>query len=138
MTSERVIGVDYGDVRIGIALSDPTRTLASPLTTIPRNNKAVKTILRLISENEVSKMVIGYPYTLKGEAGSAVEKVENFIRGFAGANIEIVRWDERFTTSTALDLLVQSGKRRSKDKGIVDRSAAAVLLQDYLDLNKTA
>ncbi len=132
-----MMGVDYGDVRIGLALSDPTRILATPFTTIPCNNKAVKTILRLMKENAVSTMVIGYPYTLKGESGPAVDKVEKFIGGFAGSDIEIVRWDERFTTSTALDLLIQSGKRRRRDKGIVDRSAAAVILQSYLDSDKT-
>ncbi len=127
------MAVDFGTVRIGIALSDLSQFLASPLTTIKNDKHAAGNILNLLRENEVKTLVIGYPVNLKGEAASAAQKVDAFITKFKKIDIDIIRWDERFSTSTAIDLLHQAGKKPFKDKGKIDRSAAAVILQDYLD-----
>jgi len=133
MKNERIMAVDFGTVRIGIALSDLSQFLASPLTTIKNDKQAAGNILNLLRENEVKTLVIGYPLNLMGEAASSAQKVDAFITKFKKVKINIIRWDERFSTSTAIDLLHQAGKKPFKNKGKIDRSAAAVILQDYLD-----
>jgi len=132
MIAERILALDIGTVRIGVAMSDPMRILASPLATIPHDKNAVIVLRKIIGEYEIRRLLVGYPLNLKGEAGKAVGMVENFLRKleFPG---ETIRWDERYTTVSAVDLLRQSGKKPSKNKGLIDRSAAAVMLQEYLD-----
>ena len=127
------MALDFGTVRIGVALSDPTQFLATPLTTVKNDSKAVAAILNLIRENDVKKLVVGYPVNLKGEVAASAQKVDAFIGKLAKAGIDIIRWDERFSTSTAIELLHQAGIKPHRDKGKIDRSAAAVILQDYLD-----
>jgi len=136
MTEERIMGIDYGSVRIGIAISDPTKTLATPLITLENNRKAVSTIRKLVEERSVSTLVIGYPLNLKGQRGIAVDKVDEFIKRFRNCDLEIIRWDERFSTVSAMELLHQAGVKPYKDKARIDRSAAAVILQEYLDFKK--
>ena len=133
MKNERIMALDFGTVRIGVALSDPTQFLATPLTTVKNDSKAVAAILNLIRENDVKKLVVGYPVNLKGEVAASAQKVDAFIGKLAKAGIDIIRWDERFSTSTAIELLHQAGIKPHRDKGKIDRSAAAVILQDYLD-----
>ena len=133
MKNERILAVDFGTVRIGVAVSDPSQFLASPLTTVKNDKSAVSNILNLLQEYEVKTLVVGYPVNLKGEVAASAQKVDAFIAKFKKTDIEIIRWDERFSTSTAIDLLHQAGKKPFKDKGKIDRSAAAVILQDYLD-----
>ena len=133
MKNERILAVDFGTVRIGVAVSDPSQFLASPLTTVKNDKSAVSNILNLLREYEVKTLVVGYPVNLKGEVAASAQKVDAFIAKFKKTDIEIIRWDERFSTSTAIDLLHQAGKKPFKDKGKIDRSAAAVILQDYLD-----
>ena len=131
--NSRILALDYGTARIGVAISDPTQILASPLTTIENNAKSAKEIRKLIEENQVSTLVIGYPLNLKGKEEIAAEKVNAFIEKLALKHIEIVRWDERFSSVTAMNLLQEAGVKVRKDKGRIDRSAAAVILQNYLD-----
>ena len=131
--NSRILALDYGTARIGVAISDPTQILASPLTTIENNAKSAKEIRKLIEENQVSTLVIGYPLNLKGKEEIAAEKVNAFIEKLALKHVEIVRWDERFSSVTAMNLLHEAGVKVRKDKGRIDRSAAAVILQNYLD-----
>jgi len=131
--NSRILALDFGTVRIGVAISDPTQILASPLTTIENNAKSAKEIRKLIQENQVSVLVIGYPLNLKGKEEIAAGKVDDFIGKLALNDIEIVKWDERFSSSTAMNLLHEAGVKVKKDKGRIDRSAAAVILQNYLD-----
>ena len=130
------MGIDYGSVRIGIAISDPTKTLATPFTTIANNHRTVSKIRELIEERSVTTLVVGYPLNLKGQRGAAVEKVDKFIERFKKCDLEVVRWDERFSTVSAVELLHQAGVKPHKDKARIDRSAAAVILQEYLDFKK--
>jgi len=136
MKNERIMALDFGESRIGLALSDPSQTLASPLTTLDHNKKAVKAVFRLLEEHQVKILLIGYPITLKGENGLSAEKVDKFIEPFLNAGVKIIKWDERFSSHSAMTLLLEAGKHPFKDKGLIDRSAAAIMLQEYLDSTK--
>lgn len=139
----RVMGVDFGEARIGVALSDPTRTLATPLTTIHEKDKGlqIKRVAALASEHEVAQLVVGIPYMLDGSVGDMAEMAEKFAAKLeATTGLPVARWDERFSSITAEDALrVADGGRKKKkkkgqhDKGRIDQAAAAVLLQEWLD-----
>ncbi len=127
------MGLDYGTVRLGVAVSDPTRTLATPLETIKNNRAAAVRLKELIGEYEISTLVVGYPLNLKGEADFAASKVDEFLEQLSDLEVEVIKWDERFSSFTAEGLLREAGADMRRDKGRVDRSAAAVILQHYLD-----
>jgi putative holliday junction resolvase len=132
----RNMGLDIGDKRIGVALSDPEDILASPLTAIIRDddNSAIEKIKELADVNEVKCIVIGLPYSLSGEKSSQTTTTLNFIDKIKSViNIEIILEDERFSTSVAQRLLSQQGKKKRKNKGDIDAAAAAYILQGYLD-----
>jgi putative Holliday junction resolvase len=132
----RNMGLDIGDKRIGVALSDPEDILASPLTTIIRDddNSTIEKIKELADANEVNCLVIGLPYSLSGEKSNQTTTTLNFVDKIKSViNIEIVLEDERFSSSVAQRLLAQQGKKKRKNKGDIDAAAAAYILQGYLD-----
>jgi len=132
----RVIGLDVGDKKIGVALSDPSQVLATPLKTIIRENdkKAVSEILQLTEKYGTSTVVIGLPYSLDGSIGKQAEKVLSFSRQIARViKAEIVMQDERLTSVSAGQKLREAGKKRSKLKNEIDAAAATIILQSYLD-----
>jgi len=132
----RAIGLDIGERRIGVALSDPTGLLASPLATIDRSNlKAdIDRIVALIPRYAVERIVIGLPKSLSGAIGSQAEKVRAFAEKLGQrAGIPIAYWDERLTSVAAEAVLHQQSRRPSREKGIIDAVAASIILQGYLD-----
>lgn len=134
----RIMALDVGDKRVGIALSDPTGMLATPFGAIERGESDVVEILRLAEREGVGEIVVGMPYTLAGERGAQAAKTAAFIRELRGlADIPIATSDERLSTAQATRLLRESpttGRRRSPNaRARVDASAAAVILQGYLD-----
>ncbi|MBC8206177.1 MAG: Holliday junction resolvase RuvX [Kiritimatiellales bacterium] len=132
----RILGIDHGDVRIGIAMSDETAFLASPLTTIRNGKGAVDEILALLNEHGVEKIVIGLPLNMNGSAGPATEKVRKFaVKLAAKTDVPIVEMDERLTTVTAHHNLREAGLDGRQRKGVVDMAAAQVILQDWLDMH---
>lgn len=136
----RTIGLDIGDKRIGVAISDPEEILASPFTTICRDTdeNAINAILGLIKENNIGKIVFGLPYSLDGTIGSQANKVITFINEFSDhTDLEILTQDERFSTLGGQRLLAEAGTRGKKSKQKCDAAAAAFLLQGYLDSLKT-
>jgi putative Holliday junction resolvase len=138
MSSEpgRVMALDVGERRIGVALSDPTRMLASPLTTIravPRST-ALKRILTLIRDYQVTTLVVGLPLTMNGDIGPQATLVQQFVdelRPLIAIPIAFV--DERLTTVAAermmIDLKIKPEQRRAR----IDEMAASIILQDFLD-----
>lgn len=132
----RVIGLDPGSKRIGVALSDATGTIASPHTVIDRSGEDVAARLRtLCAEYEVERIVVGLPLHLSGREGPAVEEARalaELAREATGLPLDM--HDERFTTVTAENVLVEAGVRRRKRREIRDMVAATVLLQSYLDM----
>ena len=132
----RYLGLDVGDVRIGVALSDETATLASGLATLERvgPRKDVKAVARIVREREVGEVVVGMPWRLDGTMGSQAEKVQAFIENLRRAlKVPVTTWDERLTSVAADELLAQAGIRRKGRKEKVDQAAAVLILQGYLD-----
>ena len=130
----RVLGIDYGDVRIGIALSDPTAFLASSLTTVQNGKTAEDEVAALVAEHEVEKIVIGLPRNMDGSYGPATEKVRAFAdRLKEKTTCPVFEWDERLSTVSAHNALREAGLNGKKRKGVVDKVAAQIILQNYLD-----
>ncbi len=131
----RLLGLDIGSVRIGVALSDPLGITAAPLEVIDRRRQEpLARIVALIAEHEVSGIVVGQPLRLDGEAGPAVEGVQAFVAELAArVSVPIALWDERLTTAQAEREMIADGVRRQKRRQSIDRVAAALILQSYLD-----
>lgn len=129
----RVIALDVGERRIGVAVSDPTGTLATPHTVIQRRSKAedFAAVARLVAELEAERVVVGLPLSLNGEVGPQARRVTRYARALARTlDVPVELHDERYSTVTADTLLVESGHRRRVP---IDAAAAAVILQDYLE-----
>ncbi len=130
----RVLGIDHGDVRIGIALSDPTAFLASPLCVLDSTNAGLGQLVALIAEHQVEKIVIGLPRNMDGSYGPATEKVRSFIEKLKALTaVPVFEWDERLSTVSAHNALREAGLNGKKRKGVVDKVAAQIILQNYLD-----
>ncbi len=130
----RILGIDHGDVRIGIAMSDETAFLASPLTTVRNGKGVVDEILALVQEHGVEKIVIGLPLNMDGSFGPATKKVRMFSKKLAEkTDVPILEMDERLTTVTAHHNLREAGLDGRQRKSVVDMAAAQIILQDYLD-----
>jgi putative Holliday junction resolvase len=135
----RILGVDLGSRRIGLALSDPSGTLASPLEVITRTGDPAqdrKAILAAAAEHEADIIVVGLPKSLSGKRGPAERAARDEVealRAAAPEHVTVDMYDERFTTVIAQRGLVESGMRRRERKQVVDKVAAAVMLQSYLE-----
>ena len=135
----RILALDYGDKKIGVAISDPMQVIAKPFKTL--NNTTNKdTLFKLndiISEYEVGKIVVGLPLTLKNKYSIQTEKVIVFIE-FLKNNISIPidSYDERLSSKIAIQSLVQQGVKTGHNKKEIDKTAAAIFLQNYLDDKK--
>ncbi|NUN69812.1 MAG: Holliday junction resolvase RuvX [Bacteroidetes bacterium] len=136
----RYMGIDYGTVRIGIAVSDPLKIIAQGFTTVPNDGDAIKRILAIVDEQDVERIIIGDPLTLRGEQSSKGEEVAVFVERLRTATpVTIDRADERFTSVMAQRSLVAMGtrkKQRQQNKGKIDEMAAAIMLQGYLDAKR--
>ncbi len=131
----RILGLDPGERRIGVALSDPLGMIASPHSVIDQRKQDVATELRrLVDEEEVTRIVIGLPVSLVGQERSAAQKARAFGALVADATgIEPVYADERFTSNVAERALLEGNVSRADRRATRDKVAAAVMLQGYLD-----
>lgn len=132
----RILGLDYGDKRIGVAVSDELGLTAQGLTTVLRKNRQhdLTQISELAKNYDVKKVVIGYPVKIDGTEGIQCEKVNRFINRLASVlQLPIIKWDETLTTKTAEEILIAAKMRREKRKHVIDKLAAMLILQDYLD-----
>ena len=136
----RILALDYGDKKIGVAISDPMQVIAKPFKTL--NNTTNKdTLLKLnhiISEYDIEKVVVGLPLTLKNKYSIQTKKVIAFIE-FLKKNISISvhPYDERFSSKIAIQSLIQQGIKTGHNKKEIDKTAAAIFLQNYLDDKNT-
>ncbi|MCJ7490867.1 MAG: Holliday junction resolvase RuvX [Dehalococcoidia bacterium] len=131
-----MLGLDVGDRRIGLAISDPNGQVAVPLRTLHRTAQdgAVDAIAALVAEENVEAIVVGLPLRLDGSAGSQAESVQEFVRQLLPAvNVPVTLWDERLSTVQAEQLLRRDGPPSRKGKAERDSLAAAIILQGYLD-----
>jgi putative Holliday junction resolvase len=132
----RILGLDVGDRRIGVAISDPVEIIASPLTVVNRDddNTAIEAILQLISRYDIKRIVVGLPYSLDGSLGQQASKVKDFIDKLSrNTSAEIELRDERLSTVAAERLLRGAGNKKAKERSSIDAAAAAFVLQGYLD-----
>jgi putative Holliday junction resolvase len=132
----RLMGLDVGDKRIGIALSDEGAVIASPQETLERrgNRKDIAHLLDLAEREDVAEILVGMPFSLDGSEGPQAQKVGRFIEALkAETTIPVTTWDERLTTVVAERALIEGDMSRAKRKQTVDRVAAALILQGYLD-----
>jgi putative Holliday junction resolvase len=131
-----VLALDLGQVRIGVALSDPLRVTGQALTTLlHRDLKAdLEAIGRLVREHEVTEIVVGHPILLRGERGRAAMAAERFVARLKGhLELPVHLWDERWTTRAAERALGEMRLSRRRRGAVVDRVAAALILQGFLD-----
>ena len=134
----RILALDIGDRRIGVALSDPLGMLASPLTTIdratPDTDTAIDAVLALADQHEAAEILVGIPYLMSGRIGEQARITLDFAQALATrTTIPVTQADERLSSVQADRMLTQSGASNTRDKGRTDSAAAAVILQAYLD-----
>lgn len=132
----RVLGIDYGEKRIGLAVCDEGGMTASGLPTVIRKNKKhdLEILGRLIKDHHIEKIIIGYPVCLDGSEGIQCEKVSRFAALLEeNFSLPVVKWPEAMTTKDAEEILMNSGVNWKKRKEKVDKLAACLILQDYLD-----
>jgi putative pre-16S rRNA nuclease len=135
----RVLGLDLGDARIGVAISDDERRLAVPLGTVRTGAPAdLKAIVALVDEHAVTAVIVGHPLLLSGESGDRAHHAERFADALrAVARVPVVLQDERLSTSEAERALREAGASGRDRRRVVDRSAATVILQAWLDAERT-
>jgi putative Holliday junction resolvase len=133
----RVLGVDVGTTRVGLALSDPTGTLASPLETLRRakNRSDIDRLAALVVEHEVTEIVVGEPVHLSGASGASAQDANNYAQELADRipDVPVILIDERLSTVTAASHLRESGIDSRKQRPVIDQAAAVVILQQFLD-----
>jgi putative Holliday junction resolvase len=129
-----ILGIDFGRVRIGLAISDELRLLAHPLETIPANKDALNRISEIVRERNIDKIIVGVPRHLSGQFGESANEALAFttkLRARLKCTVDV--WDERLTTVAAERALRDVGKKTRKTRHIVDQVAAQMILQNYLD-----
>ena len=133
--NERWLGVDYGDARIGLALSDELALLAHPTATVLNDGSAVATIRQLVVDRKVTGIVVGVPRNMNGTFGPSADKAKKFGEELRQQLPEqrLVFWDERLTTAEAQRLLHGAGRSTRSSRPVLDQVAAQILLQSYLD-----
>lgn len=134
--NSRVLGLDLGSKRIGLALSDVSRTVATPMKTLKRAKFAqnAKELLDIAEEHEIGAFIIGLPINLDGSEGPAAQSARAFVRNLAAkTDIPIALWDERLSTAAVERTLLDADTSRKRRAEVIDKMAAAYILQGALD-----
>lgn len=133
MTAGRVLALDPGTTRVGVAVSDPLRIVASPLAVLSADDWEAP-LHEIVEKYRPAVIVVGLPIGLSGREGPAAERARDFAAEVSRAlEVDVELFDERFTTATAESALREGGVRRRDRRGKVDKVAAAVILRHYLD-----
>ncbi|MBQ8555532.1 MAG: Holliday junction resolvase RuvX [Clostridia bacterium] len=137
---ERIVCLDIGDARIGVAVSDASRLIATPIDTIYRVGWGpdVKKVAAICEQYETTQVLSGWPLNMDGTAGFQSEKVKSFCEQLEKAGLTVYYQDERLTTVTATNALIEGNMHRAERKHNVDKVAAAIILQQWLDTNRNA
>jgi putative holliday junction resolvase len=134
---QRVLGIDYGSHRIGLSLSDPLGVIARPIDALKNDSSLFDNLQQLSTREQVKLIVVGMPFNLKGQRALKAGEVQKFIEILKiKVGLEVVAWDERFTTSIAQRTMLSMGtkkKERQRKDGRIDSMAAAIILQGFLD-----
>jgi putative Holliday junction resolvase len=132
----RILAIDHGTVRMGLAISDELGVIAQPLEFVPAEpfDKFLARLKEVIAEKQVELLLVGMPRNMDGSYGPAALRVQDFVAVLQGALLMPIKlWDERLTSAQANRFLIEANVRRDKRKQKVDKTAAAILLQSYLD-----
>lgn len=135
----RILGLDIGEKRIGVAISDPLEITAQPLSVLNRSSwkNDMQHLINLINLNNVQLVVVGVPRQLNGSIGPQGEKVINWIKRFRiNVSITVIEMDERFSTKESERVLIEANISRKKRKTVVDKMAAALILNKYLQIKR--
>lgn len=138
-TLTRILAIDFGLKRIGLALCDPLKTFAYPYKTILNDGKLLDELKRISVEESICKIILGYPLKEDGSAAQLGDVVMKFKKEIEGKlNLEVLLVDERYSSLIAQEKIRQSVTKKSKrrEKGLIDKNAAAIILQDFLDKKK--
>lgn len=132
----RLLGIDFGTKRIGLAITDPLKIFASPLKTV-RTHEFNDFLYEYLRTESIEEFVIGYPVTLNNQPSKSVEHIDPFIKKLSRLfpDIKVNKTDERFTSGMALKTMIDGGvkKKGRQDKAMVDKISAAIILQSFLD-----
>ena len=132
----RILAIDYGTKRVGVAVTDPLGMIAGALATV-ETPRIFDFLNEYLTVNDCNRLVIGYPLTLRNEPAEVTREIERFIERFASLYpyIEVIKYDERFTSKLAFDTILASGigRRKRRDKAVIDRISATIILQNYLE-----
>ena len=132
----RILAIDYGTKRVGVAVTDPLGMIAGALATV-ETPRIFDFLNEYLTVNDCNRLVIGYPLTLRNEPAEVTRKIDRFIERFASLYpyIEVIKYDERFTSKLAFDTILASGigRRKRRDKAVIDRISATIILQNYLE-----
>lgn len=133
--NERIVCLDIGDIRIGVAVSDPTGTIASPVEVIHRIGWGPDTrkICEICARYETNRILSGLPLNMDGSEGFQAQKVRAFCDRLVQSGLDVIFQDERLSTVAAEDALIEGGISRTGRKQLVDKVAASVILQQWLD-----
>jgi putative Holliday junction resolvase len=136
LEEKRILAIDYGEKRIGLAITDPLRIFPYPLTTILNNNFLFDELKKIFNEYSIELVLIGYPLKESGEKSRIIEQIEKFeskIKIVFDVKTEFV--DERYSSEIAKQMILETvpSKKKRRDKSLVDKNAAFVMLQDYLN-----
>ena len=134
-----ILGIDLGQARTGVAASDPTEFLASPVETVAERDdgELLRRIAAIVKQRDAGKIVVGHPKNMDGSCGDSARRAEAFAASLAEiCGVEAVLWDERLTTVSAIGIMNETNTRGKKRKAVIDTVAATILLQEYLDANK--
>jgi len=133
----RALGIDFGEKRVGLALSDRLKLIASPYKTIDyvSENDLISKIKKIVFEKEIKIFVLGLPLNMKGEDSAQTKKVRKFKKLLSILSLPIVYEDERFSSIMAKNSLVLQNVKTGENKSEIDKTAAAIILQQYLDKN---
>jgi len=133
---ERILAIDFGTKRIGLAITDPLKMFAIPFDTLPNNISTITAIVKIINEKNVKQIILGYPIKESGEETSIsplINKFKKELENKTGIQIQLV--DERYSSNIASKRILESvkSKKKRRDKSLIDKNAAAVILEDYLN-----
>ena len=138
MTISRILGIDYGSVRIGLALSDPLKIISRPYKVIKNSgSETYRELEEIIAEQKVEAVILGLPLDKDGSDSSKTLEVREFAETLKiRLGIPVILWDERYTSAKANSWLKEMGIDYKKSKTVIDKIAAAIILKDYLDEQK--
>lgn len=130
----RLMGIDFGEVRIGIALSDPLQIISQPYRVIPNDDDTISEIKNIIKSEEVRKIILGLPLNLDGEDTKKTLEVREFSEVLKNnVDIPVIFWDERYTTVEANEELKHMGYGIAESRKVIDKVAASIILKNYME-----